>query len=122
MKLSYFFPFLTLVSASSFCDDFLQKEIPQVVKSCGYADIVPYCCSNKNIETLKSYSNDFQILCEDTPEQQQGISNITSNIDKLSTECSKQADIEDDWNKENNSLYYTPNYLLTSFILFITLF
>lgn len=123
MKL-HFFPFLTLAYASTFCDDFLKKEIPQVVKNCGYSDIVPYCCNNKNIEILKSYSDDFQILCEDTPEQQQKISNITSNIEKLSIECSKQPNIPDDWNNnnKNNSISYTPSYLLTIFILFITIF
>jgi hypothetical protein len=67
MRVEYFLPIVTFVSASSFCDDFLKKEIPQVVKNCGYSDIVPYCCSSRNIEILQSYSDDFKILCEDRP-------------------------------------------------------
>lgn len=124
MKLYQILPLLTCVSASSLCDDFLNKEMPQVVKNCGYSDIVPYCCSNKNIEILTSYSDDFQILCEDTPEQQQAISNVTSNIEKLSTECSKQPTLPDDWNNnnENNSIHYAPNYLLPILLFLLQLF
>ncbi len=125
MKLYQTLPLLTFVSASTFCDDFLIKETPQVVKNCGYSDIVPYCCSHKNIEILTSYSDDFQILCEDTPEQQQAISNITSNLEKLSTECSKQPNLPDDWNnttQNNNSFKCTYNQLFILFTLFITMF
>lgn len=122
MKLYYIFPLLTCVSASSLCDDFLNKEMPQVVKNCGYSDIVTYCCSNKNIEILKTYSDDFQILCEDTPEQQQAISNITSNIQKLSTECSKQPNLPDDWNNKNNSFKCNYNNLFILLTLLITMF
>lgn len=125
MKLYSLFPLLNFVSASTFCDEFLKNDIPQVVKNCGYSDIVSYCCNDKNIEMLKSYSDDFQILCEDTPEQQQAISNITSNIEKLSTECSKQPTLPDDWDnttQNNNSFKCNYNPLLILLTLFITLF
>jgi hypothetical protein len=117
-----FFILTTAVSASTFCDEFLENEIPQVVKDCGYSDIVPYCCSNKNIEILKSYVDDFQILCEDVLEQQQVISNINVNVEKLFTECSKQPILLDDWKQENkNNQSFICKYNI-SIILIMTLF
>ena len=83
--------------ASSFCDEFLSKEIPQVVNICGFSEIIPYCCTDKHIQILKNFSDDFQILCEDTPEQQTRISNVTSNIERLDIECSKQPNLPDDF-------------------------
>lgn len=115
---SYLFLLTTfnIVTASELCNEFLQKNPPQVVKNCGISDIVSYCCNDKNMEVLKSYADDFSILCEDTPEQQQAISNITSNIEKLSTECSKEPTLPDDWIKEkNNGFICKFNYINSIF-------
>lgn len=89
--------------ASTFCDDFLSKEVPQVVRICGFSEIIPYCCTDKHIQILKAFSDDFQILCEDTPEQQERISNVTSNIERLDVECSKQPNLPDDTPRDTNA-------------------
>ena len=61
MKLYQILPLLNFVSASTFCDEFLKNDIPQVVKNCGYSDIVPYCCNDK--KKLKLYTFRFIKIC-----------------------------------------------------------
>lgn len=107
--------------ASYLCDEFLSKEIPRVVRICGYSDIIPYCCSNKHMEELKNYSDDYQILCDDTPEQKDNIANITSNIQQLEFECNREPDLPDDYteNKKSSSQTITPLSIILLPILFL---
>lgn len=81
------------------CDTFL-KDTPQVVRTCGFSDILPYCCSDEHVTTLKAFRDDFQIVCEDTPEQSDRISLVKNNVDRLAVECSKGVTLPDDYKTE----------------------
>lgn len=104
-------------SDSNSCEKFLKKDIPRSVRSCGYSEIVAYCCSDNNLRVLKDYFNEYERLCVTQPEHRALISNLTANIDKLSVECSKQPNLPDDFvddtkdkksstNKKDNISFY----------------
>ena len=115
-------PSLTL-SKSSSCKDFLEKDIPRSVRSCGYSEIVAYCCSEGNLRTLKEYFNEYQKLCVTEPEHRAIISNLTASIDKLSVECAKQPNLPDDFVNDDdttnkNSSIHQNSYL--SYYMYLT--